>query len=214
MSKKTTAAPAAVTAPISTAPFSKEEEAALVGAAAAVAESDAAQDEAIETYGRIIGKAPTLEMYANAQALFQRGYSSVMPDMSGDALTKRTTRFFSAILSAYGMTKPTSGGVAAQKKAEERAVEKEKILSDFKGVKPEAIKDMIKDAYAKLAAAVPDSAQVKKDLKKAETALRLMTADEQEAFKKQKGALVSSLNEAVKRCTDLKKLMNALKALN
>jgi len=40
-----------------------------------------------------------------------------------------------------------------------------------------------------------------------------MTSDEQEAFKKQKAALVSSLNEAVKKCTDLNKLANAIKAL-
>ena len=40
-----------------------------------------------------------------------------------------------------------------------------------------------------------------------------MTADQEEAFKKQKAALVSSLNEAVKKCQDLNKLANALKAL-
>jgi DNA polymerase III alpha subunit len=116
-------------------------------------------------------------------------------------------------LKAYGITKPTSTDPAAEKKAEQRAAEKAKILEDFKGVKPDAIKEIIKDAYAKLAASVPDSTEVKKNLKKAETALRLITADEVEAFKKQKAALVSSLNEAIKKCDNLKKLTDALKAL-
>lgn len=205
--------PADVTTAISTALFSPEEEARLMGAAAAVAESDAAKDEAVETYGRALGKAPTLEMYACAQKLFQSGYAQSMPDISADALGRRTTRFFSEVLAAYGMTKPTSTSPSAEKKAAERAAEKEALLAQFKGIKPEAIKEQIKAAYAKLAASVPDSAEVKKELKKAETALRLMTADEQEAFKKQKAALVSSLNEAIKRCDDLKKLDAALRVL-
>jgi hypothetical protein len=40
-----------------------------------------------------------------------------------------------------------------------------------------------------------------------------MTAEQTEAFKKQKAALVSSLNDAVKKCEDLKKIENAIKAL-
>lgn len=205
--------PADVTTAISTALFSPEDEARLMGAAAAVAESDAAQDEAVETYDRILGKAPTYEMYVLAQKCFQAGYLQTMPDTSADTLSKRTSRFFSEVLKVRGMVKPTSGAPSAEKKAEQRAAEKEKILADFKGIKPEVIKEQIKAAYAKLAASVPDSAEVKKELKKAETALRLMTADEQEAFKKQKAALVSSINEAIKRCDDLKKLDAALRVL-
>ena len=43
--------------------------------------------------------------------------------------------------------------------------------------------------------------------------MREMTAAETEAFRKQKAALVSSINEAVKKCTDLAKLAKALEAL-
>jgi hypothetical protein len=202
-----------VTNPIDTNVFSPEDEASLIGAAAAVAESDASKDEAIETYGRKLGKAPTLAMYVHAQNLFQKGYIQAMPDMSADALAKRTTRFSSDVLNTYGMTKPKSDDPAAEKKAEQREAEKQKILAEFKGVKPAEIKEQIKDHYAKLAASVPDSKEVKKELKKAELALKLMTAEQTEAFKKQKAALVSSLNDAVKKCEDLKKIENAIKAL-
>jgi len=202
-----------VTQPVDTSLFTQEDEAALIGAAAAVAESDSGESGAIETYGRKLGTAPTLAMYVHAQKLFQTGYIQTMPAVTPEALSKRTGRFFSDVLKAYGITKPVSTDPASEKKAEQRAAEKAKILEDFKGIKPDAIKDMIKDAYAKLAAAVPDSTEVKKNLKKAETALRLITADETEAFKKQKAALVSSLNEAIKKCESLKKLTDALKAL-
>lgn len=202
-----------VTNPINTDTFSPEDEALLIGAAAAVAESDASESEAIETYGRKLGKAPTLAMYVHAQNLFQKGYVQTMPDMSGVALAKRTTRFFSQVLSDFGMTKPKSFETVSVKKAEQREAEKQKILDEFKGVKPEAIKEQIKGFYAKLAASVPDSKEVKKELNKAETALRLLTADATEHHKKIKRTLVQSLNAAVKKCDDLKKIENAIKAL-
>jgi hypothetical protein len=47
--------------------FTPEDEASLIGAAAAVAESDAGEDGAIETYGRKLGPAPTLVMFVHAQ---------------------------------------------------------------------------------------------------------------------------------------------------
>jgi radical SAM superfamily enzyme YgiQ (UPF0313 family) len=90
---------------------------------------------------------------------------------------------------------------------------KAELLARFKDTKPAEIKEQIAQGYAKLAAGVPDTPEVKKAVKEAETALRLMTADQEEAFKKQKAALVSSLMEAVKKCTDLKKIGDALKAL-
>jgi len=202
-----------ITQPVETGAFTKEEESALIGAAAAVAESDDAESKAVDTYVRLLGTAPTFEIFVHAQKLFQSGYMLTSPATTSDALAQRTVRFFNKVLTTKGISKPTSGDPKSEKKAEQREAEKAKILEDFKGIKPDAIKEMIKDAYAKLAAAVPDSKEVKKNLKKAETALRLITADETEAFKKQKSALVSSLNEAIKKCESLKKLTDALKAL-
>ena len=203
----------AVTAEISTDVFAPEAQAAMIGAAAAVAESDNAEAEAEETYARIMGNAPTLAMYVMAQKLFQTGYMQTVPAVSPDALSKRTSRFFSDVLRNFGMTKPKSEDPAAQKKAEQREKQRADILAAYKGKAPKQIKEEIAQAYAKLAAGVPDSAEVKKELKKAETALREMTAAETEAFKKQKAALVSSITEAVKKCADLAKLTKALEAL-
>lgn len=211
MSKKPSAV---VTAELTAALFGETETAALMGAAAAVAESDSAKDEAQETFARVMGNAPTLAMYLEAQKVFQAGYIQAMPAITPDALSKRTTRFFSELLKEYGMTKPKSADPAAEAKAAQREKAKTETLKQFEGIAPAKIKEAIKSGYAKLAAGVPDSTEVKKEIKKAELALRLMTSDEQEAFKKQKAALVSSLNEAVKKCTDLAKLANAIKALN
>ena len=207
---------AVVTTEIATAVaglFSPEDEAAMIGAAAAVAESDAGEAGAVETYGRKLGVAPTLAMYVHSQKLFQSGYMQAQPAVSPDALAKRTSRFFSDVLRAYGIKKPESHDPAAEKKREQREQAKAAILAAYKDKEPKAIKEEIAQGYAKLAAGVPDSAEVKKAVKQAETALRLMTADQEEAFKKQKAALVSSLNEAIKKCQDLKKLGDALKAL-
>ena len=213
MTKKPSAPSPTVTSQIVTDLFTPEQQASMVGAAAAVAESDTAKEEAVETYARIIGKAPTLAMYAHAQNLFQSGYMQAQPAISPDALTRRTTRFFSEVLTAYGITRPKSDDPAAEKKAEQREKAKADLLAKFKGVEPKAIKEQIAQGYAKLAAGVPDTPEVKKAVKEAETALRLMTADQDAAFKKQKAALVSSLTEAVKKCNDLKKIADAIKAL-
>jgi hypothetical protein len=204
---------AVVTSEIHNTAFTPEDEAAMIGAAAAVAESDAGEADAVETYGRKLGVAPTLAMYTHAQSLFQSGYMQAQPAVSPDALAKRTSRFFSDVLKAYGIKRPESHDPAAEKKREQREAAKVALLAKFKGVEPKAIKEQIAQGYAKLAASVPDAPEVKKAVKEAETALRLMTADQEEAFKKQKAALVSSLMEAVKKCTDLKKIGDALKAL-
>lgn len=211
MTKKPSAVVTTEIAP--SAVFTPEDEAAMIGAAAAVAESDAGEAGAVETYGRKLGVAPTLAMYVHSQKLFQSGYMQAQPAVSPDALAKRTSRFFSDVLRAYGIKKPESHDPAAEKKREQREQAKTAILAAYKDKEPKAIKEEIAQGYAKLAAGVPDSAEVKKAVKQAETALRLMTADQEEAFKKQKAALVSSLNEAIKKCQDLKKLGDALKAL-
>lgn len=203
----------AVTAEISTDVFSPEDQAALMGAAAAVAESDDAEDKAVETYARKLGTAPTLDMYTHSQRIFQAGYMQTSPAITPEALSKRTSRFFGRVLNENGITRPKSADPAAEKKAEQREKQKAEILAAYKGKAPKQIKEEIAQAYAKLAAGVPDSAEVKKELKKAETALREMTAAETEAFRKQKAALVSSITEAVKKCTDLAKLTKALEAL-
>jgi len=202
-----------VTSQIVTDLFSPEQQAAMMGAAAAVAESDSAKDEAEETFARIIGTAPTLAMYVHAQKTFQAGYMQALPAVSPEALAKRTSRFFSEMLKNFGITKPKSDDPAAEKKAAQRDKAKTDLLAKYKDTDPKAIKEQIAQGYAKLAAGVPDSPEVKKAVKEAETALRLMTADATEAFKKQKAAIVSSLTEAIKKCQDLKKLGEALKAL-
>lgn len=216
MKKQNTAPSAVVTTEVGTAVsslFDDQQQASMVAAAAAVAESDSAKDEALETYAKVLGTAPTFAMYIGAQKVFQTGYVEAMPAMTTDALSKRTSRFFSELLKTYGMKRPESHDPAAEKKRIEREAAKTAILKTFENVAPAKIKEAIKTGYAKLAAGVPDQAEVKKEIKKAETALKLMTADQDEAFKKQKSALVSSLNEAVKRCTDLLKLADAIKAL-
>ena len=50
--------------------FDEKTEASLKAAAASVAESDAGNDEALETFGRVLGTAPTFEMYTGAQKVF------------------------------------------------------------------------------------------------------------------------------------------------
>jgi len=210
MSKKPSAV---ITAELNPALLGEQETASLMGAAAAVAESDSAKDEALETFARVIGTAPTFAMYTEAQKVFQAGYIQAMPGISPDALSKRTGRFFSDLLKSYGIKRPESHDPAAEKKREQREAAKAALLAKFKGVDPAKIKESIKAGYAKLGAGVPDHAEVKKAVKEAETALRLMTADETEAFNKQKAALASSIKEAVKTCTDLNKLVAALKAL-
>ena len=193
--------------------FDAQQTASMTAAAAAVADSDSAKDEAMETFAKVLGTAPTYAMYIGAQKVFQAGYVEAMPAMTTDALAKRTSRFFSDLLKQYGMKRPESHDPAAEKKRDQREAAKAATLKAYEGIAPAKIKESIKTGYAKLAAGVPDHAEVKKEIKKAELALKLMTADQEEAFKKQKAALVTSLTDAIKKCQDLNKLADALKAL-
>lgn len=193
--------------------FPAEQEAALKGAAAAVAESDNAKEEALETFARILTPTPTLDIYINAQKVFQAGYVAVLPDISPQALDKRTSRFFSELLKEYGMTKPQSHDPAAEKKREQRAKAEAELLAKYKGKKPEAIKEEIQQGYAKLAASVPDSAEVKKAVKQAETALRIMTKEQTEKEAATLKALRSTLMDYAKKATDYEKIKKAILAL-
>jgi hypothetical protein len=193
--------------------FDEKTEASLKAAAASVAESDAGNDEALETFARVLTPTPTFEMYTGAQKVFQAGYIAAMPDMSIDALAKRTSRFFSEVLKTYGITKPQSHDPAAEKKREQREKAAESLVAKYKAKKPETIKEEIKKGYAALAAGAPDSAEVKKKIKEAEQALKLMTKAETDKATATLKALRSSLIEYAKKATDYDKIKAAIIAL-
>ena len=193
--------------------FDEKTEASLKAAAASVAESDAGNDEALETFARVLTPTPTFEMYTGAQKVFQAGYIAAMPDMSIDALAKRTSRFFSEVLKTYGITKPQSHDPAAEKKREQREKAAQALVDKYKAKKPEAIKEEIKKGYAALAAGAPDSAEVNKKIKEAERALKLMTKAETDKATATLKALRSSLIEYAKKATDYDKIKAAILAL-
>ena len=193
--------------------FAPEVEASLKAAAASVAESDAGNDEALETFARVLTPTPTFEIYTGAQKVFQAGYIAAMPDMSVEALAKRTSRFFSEVLKTYGITKPQSHDPAAEKKREQREKAAQTLVTKYKAKKPETIKEEIKKGYAALAAGAPDSAEVKKQIKEAEAALKLMTKAETDKATATLKALRSSLIEYAKKATDYEKIKAAILAL-
>ena len=193
--------------------FAPEVEASLKAAAASVAESDAGNDEALETFARVLTPTPTFEIYTGAQKVFQAGYIAAMPDMSVEALAKRTSRFFSEVLKTYGITKPQSHDPAAEKKREQREKAAQTLVATYKAKKPETIKEEIKKGYAALAAGAPDSAEVKKQIKEAEAALKLMTKAETDKANATLKALRSSLIEYAKKATDYEKIKAAILAL-
>lgn len=193
--------------------FNPEQEASLKAAAAAVAESDAGNDEAQETFARVLGNAPTFDMWTGAQKVFQAGYCAAMPAITNEALSKRTGRFFSDLIKTYGMTRPQSHDPAAEKKREQREKAQKALLEKFKNVKPAALKDAIQADYTKLGAGVPDAAEVKKALKEKETALKLMTKAETDKASADLKALKSSLIDYAKKATDYNKIKAAILAL-
>lgn len=193
--------------------FDEKTEASLKAAAASVAESDAGNDEALETFARVLTPTPTFEIYTGAQKVFQAGYIAAMPDMSVEALAKRTSRFFSEVLKTYGITKPVSHDPAAEKKREQREKAAQTLVAKYKTKKPETIKEEIKKGYAALAAGAPDSAEVKKQIKEAEAALKLMTKAETDKATATLKALRSSLIEYAKKATDYEKIKAAILAL-
>ena len=207
-----TAAGPVVTTDLATDVFSDQQQASMIGAAAAVAEQDATQDEAIETFVKVLGKAPTLVMYSTAQALFQKGYHDAMPDMSTDALAKRTTRFFSEVLKAGGITKPKAETVTSKKKAEQRAAQKQAMVNDPRT--PDQISAEIKSAYAALAnETAANPAETRKSLRELEATYKIKTAAENDALEAQLNALRSTLRDLVKTCRSPVKLADAIRAL-
>ena len=204
---------AVITTELNSSVFTDQQQSSMIGAGAAVAEQDGTEAQAVETFVRILGKGPTLVMYSAAQALFQQGYHSVLPDMSPDALAKRTTRFFSEVLKAGGITKPKAETVTAQKKGAERAAKKAEMLADPRTTAQLA--DQIQAAYKALADhSAADPAALKKELRTLEKIQQVKKAPEDGALKAQLTVLRTSLAQAAKTCTSTEKLANAIRALN
>lgn len=212
MANNATKPSAVVTTELNTPVFSEQDTAALVGAAAGVAEQDQTEEKAVETYVRVLGKAPTLMMYTAAQALFQQGYHAVAPDLSVDALAKRTSRFFSEVLKAGNITKPKAETVTATKKAAQREEQKKAMLADPTPLAE--ISNKIKAAYAALANdTAADPAATRKELKALEKLKSIKTNAAQAETKDKAKEIRDSLIAAARACTDIDKLSAALIAL-
>jgi hypothetical protein len=206
----------AVTTVLNNGQFDATQQASIKASAASFAESEDAIEQAVQIVADM-ARAPSHQFtyleWTEAQATWIGGYMEAKPSITLESAERARTRFFDRVLKVYKTTRPLSPENGASKKREQRAKGLEEAIAKHQGKSPAQLEDEIKQGYAKLAAGVPDAGEVKKAVKEAETVLKEITREEVEAFKKQKAAIVSTLNDLIKKCDDMNKLLEAVKIL-
>ncbi len=206
----------AVTTTLNNGQFDATQQASIKASAASFAESEDAIEQAVQIVADM-ARAPSHQFtyleWTEAQATWISGYMEAKPSITLESAERARTRFFDRVLKVYKTTRPASPSNDATKKREQRAKGLEEAIAKHQGKSPAQLEEEIKQGYAKLAAGVPDAGEVKKAVKEAETVLKEITREEVEAFKKQKAAIVSTLNDLIKKCDDMNKLLEAVKIL-
>lgn len=196
--------------------FTAEQVASIKASAASFAESEDAIEQAVKTVADLPAAQShqfTWLEWSEAQAAFIGAYMEAKPSVTPESADRARSRFFDRVLKFYKTQRPVSPSPAAEKKREQREAAKKELMEKHAGKTPKELQEEIQQGYAKLAAGVPDAGEVKKAVKEAEQVLKAITAEEVEAFQKQKNAIVSTLKELISKCNDLNKLLEAAKVL-
>jgi hypothetical protein len=164
--------------------FDEQQTASIKASAINFFESEESAENAVLTYQRIIGLKPTFDQYEMGRLLFLEAITEVKPDITDNALNVRWNTFSKKL----GIDKPKKTDSAdAVRKANERALAKEKQQEEFKGMTIEELKHEAKNLLSN--PTLKNIEQAKKYTKQAELLYKEANKEEQE----QKAQLVKDL---------------------
>lgn len=160
---------------------------------------------------KTLGANPTFEEWSEYAIQWKDGYVHQNPDNTANAADQQWARFTKTLSEFFGLDKPKSKSVHAEKKAAERSKKTEALLSKYQDQTAQQLQDMRRAALEAAAKGSEAAEKIAADLKKV---LKVKQSDENKAHGEQLKALREQVTQAAKKCTDLDKLTAALDCLD
>jgi hypothetical protein len=184
------------------AQFDDAQTASLISASIAYHEAGIESGNAVRTFQTIIGATPTYERYEMGRIVFIESLEG--EGLSEDAGNKRWER----LRKEMGLTAiPKSTNPDSVRKAEQRAVAKEKQRAEFTGKTDEELKEQIRNLTAN--ATLKNLDKAKQIQKEVELRFKEETKGEEEARK----TLIAEINEWLKT-QNLETIKNYARSMN
>jgi hypothetical protein len=156
--------------------------------------------ENVSNFARnVLGTNPSFEQYEYSRKQWIAGYCSQNPQNTGEAADKAWHGFANQLKALFGMDKPKSTSMAAEKKAAEREKKAAELLTKHQNATIADLNKQIELAYQTLAKKPSD-----KEAKKKANELEKVIKVKQSAENKAHGEVLKSLREEaiaeVKKC--------------
>lgn len=175
------------------------------------AENQRSTYELVAAAARTLGVDPSFEEYTEYSVQWKDGYVHQNPDNTSNAADQQWKRFAAQLNELFGLEKPKSKSVHAEKKAAERSKKAEALLSKYQNQTAAEIADMRRQALEAAAKGSEAAEKIAADLKKV---LKAKTSEADKAKAEALKSLREQVAAAVKKCTDLDKLEAALDCLD
>lgn len=175
---------------------------------------------------KVLGTNPTYEQWMEYATQWKDGWIHDNADHTPAASDTAWSRFTKTLDELFGLTKPKSTSISAEKKASERADKTAKLLEKHADTPAHTLRDQIASNYEKIAKAIaqgkPAKEQrengevidLKKELKELETVVKAKTSEENKAQGEELKRLRAEVKEKASKCTDTDKLEAVLEILD
>jgi hypothetical protein len=156
--------------------------------------------ENVSNFARnVLGTTPTYEAWEYSRKQWIAGYCNQNPQNTGEAADKAWFSFANQLKALFGMDKPKSTSMAAEKKAEQREKKNAELLAKHQNASVGELTKQIEAAYQTLAKK-PSDKETKKKVSELEKVIKV----KQSAENKAQGEVLKELRadsiELVKKC--------------
>lgn len=160
-----------------------------------------------------MGTAPTYEQWEQHRRWFLDGYTAENPSNTSAAADSAWGEFAKLLEALFGLSKPKSSSIAAEKKASERSQKREELLNAYADKSADDVQQQLAAAY-QTAATDPSNKTAQKAIKNLKTVLKAKTADEDKQQREAVTALKKQIREKLADCENTEALEAALAALS
>lgn len=160
-----------------------------------------------------MGTQPTYDQWEQHRRWFLDGYTAENPSNTSAAADSAWGEFAKLLEALFGLSKPKSSSIAAEKKATERSKKREELLAAHADEAAEEVQEKLAAAY-QTAAADPTNKVAQKAIKNLSTVLKAKTADAEREKRETIAALKKEIREKLSECEDIDTLQAALAALS
>jgi hypothetical protein len=169
--------------------------------------------ENVSNFARnVLGTTPTYEAWEYSRKQWIAGYCNQNPQNTGEAADKAWHGFANQLKALFGMDKPKSTSMAAEKKAEQREKKNAELLAKHQGASVGELTREIELAYQTLAKK-PSDKETKKKVSELEKVIKVKQA----VTNKEQAALLKQLREdaiaEIKTCVNTETLDQVIELL-